>query len=300
MKVTILGNNSALPAFGRHPTAQVVSIFGDLLLLDCGEGTQIQMQRFGLRWRNLQHIFISHMHGDHYFGLPGLINSMSLLGRIAPLHLYGPAALMPILQQILDVAKTKLAFPFTFQPLPDEGGLLVDNDIFSVTCFPVSHSLPCHGFLIHAKTKGRKIVPAKCHEYEIPLSYYDTLKKGEDYKRDDGLLVKNEWVTTEGPEPKRYAYCTDTIFTDSFLPFIMGADTLYYESTYLDADKEKAATRFHSTAMQAAQMAKMANAKQLLLGHFSSKYKDIEPFRQEAASIFPNTIATVEGTTYDI
>jgi ribonuclease Z len=300
MKVTILGNNSALPAFGRHPTAQVVSIFGELLLLDCGEGTQIQMQRFGLRWRNLQHIFISHMHGDHYFGLPGLINSMSLLGRTAPLDLYAPAALMPILQQILDTANTTLSYPFTFHPLPEGASVLVETEVFSVSCFPLIHSVHCHGFIIQGKTKGRKLLPEKCREYEISVAFYERLKQGEDYQRKDGLLVKNEWVTIAGPEPKRYAYCTDTVFTESFLSYIKDSDTIYHESTYLEADKEKATARFHSTAMQAAEIAKAANAKQLLLGHFSSKYKDPEPFRDEAATIFPNTIATIEGTTYEI
>lgn len=300
MKVTILGNNSALPAFGRHPTAQVVSLFGDLLLLDCGEGTQIQMQRYGLRWRNLQHIFISHMHGDHYFGLPGLINSMSLLGRTAPLYLYGPAALMPLLQQILDLANTTLSYPFSFHALPDGAGLLADTETFSVSCFPVEHSVPCHGFLVQGKTKGRKLVPEKCREYEIPVIFYERLKNGEDYERKDGLLVKNDWVTIDGPEPKRYAYCTDTIYTDSFIDYIKNSDTLYHESTYLEVDKEKAGMRFHSTAMQAAQIALEANVKQLLLGHFSSKYKEQEPFREEAATIFPNTFATIEGNTYEI
>lgn len=165
MRVTVLGNNSALPAFGRHPTAQVVSIYGELLLLDCGEGTQIQMQRFGFRWRNLHYIFISHMHGDHYFGLPGLVNSMSLLGRVAPLHLYAPASLMPLLQQILDLANTKLSYTLHFYPLPEADGILVDNDIFSVSCFPLIHSVPCHGFFIAEKTKGRKLLPEKCREY---------------------------------------------------------------------------------------------------------------------------------------
>jgi len=300
MKVTILGNNSALPAFGRHPTAQVVSVYGDLLLLDCGEGTQIQMQRFGLRWRNMQHIFISHMHGDHYFGLFGLINSMSLLGRIAPLHLYGPESLMPLLQQIFDLANTTLSYPFSFHPLPGGTEIIAETGSFSVTCFPVTHSIPCHGFLIKGKTRGRKLLPEKCREYEIPLTFYEQLKHGEDYERKDGQLVKNEWVTLEGPEPKSYAYCTDTIFTESFIPFIQDVDTLYHESTYLELDKEKANSRFHSTAIQAAEIAKMANAKQLLLGHFSSKYKELEPFSNEAKTIFPNTIATVEGSTYEI
>lgn len=300
MKLTVLGNNSALPAFGRHPTAQVVSVYGDLLLIDCGESTQIQLQRFGLKWRKIEHIFISHMHGDHYFGLPGLINSMSLLGRVAPLHLYGPAELEPIIQQILKVADTVLSYPFHFHALPEDSQVLVEEEYYKVTCFPVSHRIFCHGFVVEQKSKGRKILPEKCRENEIPLYFYDRLKKGEDYETKDGRIIKNEWVTIEGPEEKKYAYCADTIFTDSYLQYIKDADTIYHEATYLEKDAQKAADRFHTTAKQAAEMAKMANAKQLLLGHFSSKYRELEPFKEEASEIFPNVVVTIEGTTYDI
>jgi ribonuclease Z len=300
MRVTILGNNSALPAFGRHPTAQAVTVYGEVLLLDCGEGTQIQMQRYGLKWRSVHHIFISHLHGDHYFGLPGLINSMSLLGRTAPLHLYGPADLLPILDLILKVADTVLSYPFHFHPLPQGSEVLVDEPSLKVTCFPVNHRIQCHGFLIERKTKGRKLLPDKCNEHEIPASFYDRLKQGEDYERKDGEIIKNEWVTEDGPSPKKYAYCADTLFTDSFINVIQGADTVYHECTYLEAEGAKAAARFHSTARQAAEIAKMANAKQLLLGHFSSKYKELDPFREEAAEIFPNVQVTIEGTAYEV
>ncbi len=300
MKVTILGNNSALPAFGRHPTAQAVTVYGEVLLIDCGEGTQSQMQRYGLRWRSVHHIFISHLHGDHYFGLPGLINSMSLLGRSAPLHLYAPAELKPILDAILAVADTVLSYPLYFHALPEGSALLADDPSFSVTCFPVNHRIQCHGFLVERKTRGRKLLPAKCSEYNIPSSYYESLKQGNDYEDAQGNVVKNEWVTEDGPSVKKYAYCADTLFTDSFLDVIKGADTIYHECTYLDADKDKAAKRFHSTASQAAELAKMANANQLLLGHFSSKYKDLEPFREEAVAIFQNTLVSVEGTAYEV
>jgi ribonuclease Z len=259
------------------------------------------MQRFGLRWRNMHHIFISHLHGDHYFGLPGLINSMSLLGRVAPLHLYGPAPLKPILDAILEVADTTLSYPFYFHALPEEETtLLVDDPSFKVTSFPVDHRIQCHGFLVERKTRGRKLLPEKCDEYGVPPAFYEILKQGSDYEREDGLIVKNEWVTEDGPSPKKYAYCADTLFTERFLPVIEGADTIYHECTYLQADAEKAAARHHSTAAQAAQIAKMANAKQLLLGHFSSKYKDLEPFREEAAAIFPNVLVSIEGTAYEV
>jgi ribonuclease Z len=300
VKVTILGNNSALPAYGRHPTAQAVSVYGETLLIDCGEGTQAQMQRFGLRWRSIHHIFISHLHGDHYFGLPGLITSMSLLGRTAPLHLYAPAELKPILDSILNVAATILSYPLYFHDMPDETALLVDDPSFCVTCFPVNHRIRCHGFLVERKTRGRKLLPDKCREYEIPAAYYEYLKQGRDYEHKDGRIVKNEWVTETGPAIKKYAYCADTLYTEDFLPVVQGADTIYHECTYLEKDKERAVARFHSTATQAAQLAKLANAKQLLLGHFSSKYKDLDPFREEAAAIFPNALVTVEGTAYEI
>ncbi len=301
MNVTILGNNSALPAFGRHPTAQAVSVYGAVLLLDCGEGTQIQMQRYGLRWRKMQHIFISHLHGDHYFGLPGLINSMSLLGRTLPLHVYGPPALETIINTILHVADTELCYPYFFHPLAENSsGILTDNEYFSVTSFPVMHRIPCHGFLVEQKTRGRKLLPEKCREFEIPAFFYDRLKRGEDYERKDGTVIKNEWVTTDGPSPRKYAYCADTVFTESFLDYIRGADTIYHESTYLEKDADRALSRYHSTARQAATIARLSGAQQLLLGHFSSKYKDLEPFRDEAAEIFPGTVATTEGMTYEI
>lgn len=300
MRITILGNNSALPAFGRHPSAQAVTVYGEVLLIDCGEGTQIQMQRYGVKWRNVHHIFISHLHGDHYFGLPGLINSMSLLGRVAPLHIHAPAGLKPILDVILSAADTVLNYPFYFNALPEGGGLVVDTASLSVRCFAVEHGVECFGFLVESKTRGRRILPEKCKEYDVPQEYFELLKQGSDYTGENGVIVKNEWVTEDGPRPKKYAYCSDTLFTESYLPVIQGVDIIYHESTYLEQDAEKAQARFHSTAIQAAKLARMANAKQLLLGHFSSKYKDLEPFKEEAEPYFPGVIVSVEGVAYDI
>jgi len=301
MVVTILGNNSALPAHGRHPTAQAVDVVNETLLIDCGEGTQLQMQNYGVKWRKISHIFISHLHGDHYFGLPGLLNSMSLLGRTTPLHLYAPAALESIIHQILTVADTRLCYEFHFHPLQNhEVRLLTDTKTFSVKCFPVEHRIECYGFLITQKTKGRKLLPEKCADYEIPAYFYDRLKQGEDYERKNGFIVKNEWVTEEGPKEKKYAYCADTLFTESFLQHIKNADLLYHECTYLDADAEKAKNRFHSTAGQAAQLAKKAQAGKLLLGHYSSKYRDLEEFEKEAKSIFPDVITSIEGQDYEV
>jgi ribonuclease Z len=300
MKVTILGNNSALPAYGRHPTAQVVSLYGQDILIDCGEGTQIRMQQYGVRWRHMDHIFISHLHGDHYFGLFGLLTSMSLLGRTAPLHLYAPAALEGLIAAMLAVANNELAYPFHFHPLPEGPGLLVDHKLFTAFCFPVEHRIACHGFLITRKTRGRKLLPDKCREHGIPAYFYDRLKAGDNYVRADGTIVENEVLTEEGPSPKRYAYCADTLYTESFLEHIMGVDLLYHECTYLSDNTERAMSRFHSTAAQAAMIAQKAGVKQLLLGHYSSKYRDTSLFAAEAATIFPNVLASEEGAAYEL
>jgi ribonuclease Z len=300
MKLTILGNNSALPAFGRHPTAQAISLYGEVILIDCGEGTQSQMQRYGIRWRSIHHIFISHLHGDHFFGLPGLLTSMSLLGRTSPVYLYGPAELEGILETILRVGATSLAYPFHFYPLGEGRDLLVDNPYFKLTSFPVDHRIPCHGVLVEKKTKGRKLLPEKCKDAGISPEFFEALKSGQDYITESGELIPNHELTADGPPPKKYAYCADTRYCEGFLDLVEGADAIYHESTYLEADAEKAVARFHSTARQAAELALKAGAKQLYLGHFSSKYRETEPFQEEARSVFPETCCTVEGITYDI
>jgi ribonuclease Z len=300
MKVTILGNNSALPAYGRYPTAQVVSLYGVDILLDCGEGTQIKMQQYGIRWRHMDHIFISHLHGDHYFGIFGLLTSMSLLGRSAALHLYAPAPLEAMIHSVLKAANNELAYPLFFHPLPDGAGLLVDHKLFSVFCFPVEHRIDCHGFLVTRKTRGRKLLPEKAAEAGIPSYFYERLKLGEDYVDKTGRVIPNEYVTEDGPSPKRYAYCADTLYTESFIEHVRGVDLLYHESTYLGDNEERARLRYHSTAAQAATFAKKAGVTQLLLGHYSSKYKDISAFLQEASAIFPNTLASEEGAAYEL
>ncbi len=300
MKVTILGNNSALPAYGRNPTAQVVTLYGQDILIDCGEGTQQKMQQYGVRWRHLDHIFISHLHGDHYFGIFGLITSMNLLGRTTALHLYAPAPLEGLIKNMLAIANSELAYPLFFYPHPEGAAQLVDHKLFTAHCFPVEHRIACHGFRITRKTRGRKLLPDKAAAAGIPTYFYDRLKRGEDYTDKEGRVIQNEMVTEEGPRAKSYAFCADTIYTDSFLEHIRGVDLLYHESTYLADNTERAASRFHSTAAQAAMIAQKAGAKQLLLGHYSSKYRDITLFRDEAAAIFPNSLASEEGAAYEL
>lgn len=301
MRLTILGNNSALPAHGRHPTAQVLEIREQLFLIDCGEGTQEQMQRYNIRRKRIRHIFISHLHGDHYFGLIGLLTSMGLSGRTAPLSVYGPPALKEIIDLQLQVACIKLPYPFNFTAIiPGIAATLIDSPYIAVRCFPVEHRIPCSGFVFESRIPGRKLLPEKCKAYSIPAAFYPHLKNGEDYLRRDGTLISNTWVTEPPTRPKRYAYCADTLHTTSFLQYIKEVDLLYHETTYLDHFAEKARERYHSTTVQAAQLAREARVSRLLIGHYSSKYDDIVAFEAEAKAVFPNTTATIEGTTYDI
>ena len=296
--VTILGNNSALPAHGRHPTSQIITIANEALMIDCGEGTQMRIRDFRVKLSKINYIFISHLHGDHYFGVIGILTSMALLGRTQPLHLYAAAPLQALIEMQLNIAGSNgLPFELIFHPLNEEG-ILADEEHFSVSCFKVYHRIECYGFLIREKHKPRKLNPDKAAEYNIPVAFYEQLQDGKDYIANDGSIIKNGLVTSEGKHAKSYAFCADTLFTEAFLPRIMGVDLLYHESTYLTELATQATARFHSTAAQAATIALKASAKTLLLGHFSSKYSSLECFAEEATQIFPNTIVSQEGVTY--
>ncbi len=297
--VTILGNNSALPAYDRHPTAQLVTLNEQLFLIDCGEGTQMQIARYRIRHSKIGHIFISHLHGDHYFGLIGLITSMGLLGREHPLNLYGPAPLIEIVELQLKVANTTLPFALLFHPL-EKDGMILDHPKFSVACFETRHRIPCWGFFITEKRNPRKIIREKVIEYEIPAAFYDFLKKGDDYINKAGETISNELVTHANVPDSSYAYCADTKYTESLAEHVMNANLLYHETTYLKELEERAITRFHSTTVQAANFAIKANAKKLLIGHFSSKYEKLDEFLLETRSVFPNTDLAIEGVSYRI
>lgn len=301
IKVTILGNNSALPAFDRHPTAQTIEIREQVFLMDCGEGTQSRMSRFGIHWGHIEHIFISHLHGDHYFGLIGLLSSMALWSRKKPLTIYGPSLLKDIINLQLNAVGARLPYPIDFYIIESEyAGELLSTDSYSVSCFPVNHGIPCHGFLFREKSAGRKINPDACRNYGIPQAYFHELKKGADYEDKQGKLIKNEEVTLAAPPEKIYTYCADTRYDPSILPFIQNANLIYHESTFLRDNEERAFLRHHSTAEQAARIALQACAEKLILGHYSSRYQNILPFEEEAKTIFLNSEASVEGRSYII
>ncbi|HEY6063565.1 MAG TPA: ribonuclease Z [Chitinophagaceae bacterium] len=297
--VTILGNNSAVPAFNRHPTSQVVTLDGNNYLVDCGEGTQIQMINYKIRRSKISHIFISHLHGDHYFGLIGLLNSFSLLSHQQELHVFGPPPLKEIIELQLKVADTQLCYPLHIHPISGPATLL-DNEKLTVKCFRTNHRIECYGFSFAEKKRPRKLNPDKAKEYEIPLSFYERLKDGEDYSRKDGAIIKNEWVTDAAEPCKRYAFCADTKYDEMMIPHIKGADMIYHETTYLDNLRERAESRFHSTSKQAAELAMKAGVKKLLIGHFSSKYDTLDDFQSEAREIFEHTELALEGVCYEV
>ena len=299
LALTILGNNSAIPAFDRNPTAQVLQTADESYLIDCGEGTQMQMAKYKIKRSRINHIFISHLHGDHYFGLIGLLTSMSLLSRTQDLHLHGPAALIDIINLQLKVADTKLCYTLHFHPLEKEG-LVLDDKKMTVHCFTVQHRIECWGFLFREKKNPRKLDAARALSYEIPAAYYEKLQQGHDYVTRKGTIIPNSEVTTEAPKARSYAYCADTIFDETIAEKIKGVDVVYHETTYLAALHERAAARFHSTTVQAAAIAQKAGAGKLLIGHFSSKYETLEAFLEETSAVFENTELALEGSCYKI
>jgi ribonuclease Z len=297
--LTILGNNSAIPAFDRHPTAQALAHEDQVYLIDCGEGTQMQLSRYKIKRSKINHIFISHLHGDHYFGLIGLLTSMGLMGREHLLHIYAPPLLQSIIQLQLDSADTQLKFPIAFIPLTGNGMIMTSNKM-EVSCFSVKHRIPCYGFLFREKKQPRKLILEKALEHGIPPSFFHFLQLGYNYEGENGKVVINELVTVPNRPGRTYAYSADTIFDEGICDVVRNVDVLYHEATYLHEMHERAAERFHSTARQAARIAQMAGVKKLLIGHFSSKYEDLSPFYREAAEIFEPVEIAREGVTFRI
>lgn len=259
----------------------------------------MQIQRYKIRRSKINHIFISHLHGDHYFGLIGLVTSMELMGREAPLHIYGPAMLEDIIQLQLNVAGTRLRFPLQFKP-NEKAGVIATGSKMEVSCFPVKHRIECWGYLFREKKLPRKLNKEVAIANDIPANFFHRLQNGEDYTTKTGERILNEMVTTPNLPGRSYAFCADTIYDESLCEVIENVDLLYHEATYLHEWVHRAAERFHSTAQQAGMIASKAGVKKLLIGHFSSKYESLEPFQQEVTGIFKNAELALEGVTYSI
>jgi len=301
-EVTVLGTSSATPTKYRHPSSHFVRLEGSYLLLDCGEGAQRQLARYGLRTQRISHVFITHLHGDHYFGLPGLITSMALFGRIEPLVIVGPSALESIIQVLLQESDSILPYPLEFVSTQiNHIETIADGDNFEVISVPLKHRVPCTGFIVKEKGPELRLNVDACVKYKIPVEQYDAIKWGADYISSDGAQIKNEHLTTDGYKNRSYAYITDTIYDPDYLtPILQQVDLLYHEATFLTDRLSRAIETYHSTAFQAAQIAKMANVGQLLIGHFSARYNDAQPLLLEARAEFESTYEAVEGQTFSV
>jgi ribonuclease Z len=300
-ELTILGSSSALPTSERNPTAQVLNVLGQFFLIDCGEGTQIQIRRQKIGFSKIKHIFISHLHGDHYFGLIGLISTFNLLGIKNDLHIYAPSEIKNLIQPQLDFIKGEMLFKVIFHPLnfkkPQQ--IYADKKV-EVFSFPLKHSIPVCGFLFKEVQKQANIKKEYVTGLKISIARIKEIKAGADYVTDSGETIPNNELTIPAPRPRSYAFCTDTVFHQPVADFIQNVDLLYHEATFTEELKNWAKKTWHSTAADAARMAKLVNAKQLIIGHFSARYKKIAPFTDEAKTIFEATVAAVDGKTYRV
>ncbi len=298
-ELTILGTSSATPAFGRNQSAQVLNHNSKLFLIDCGEGTQIQIMKYGIRTNKIERIFISHLHGDHFFGLPGLISTMHLNGRTKKLHLYGPPGLDQILVTILKHSYSFLRFELVFHLIDTTNhSKLYENEELEIYSIPLVHGIPCSGFLFKEKQKGRKIISENLPE-GIALHQYDELRSGKNITI-GGKSYVNDKLTRAPKEARSFAYCSDTKPYDGLEEIIFNVNTLYHEATFLHELVDRAEVTNHTTAKQAGEIAHKANVKKLIIGHFSARYKELSPILAESKEEFNDSYLAVEGVTFEI
>jgi len=300
-QLTILGSSSATPTSQRNPTAQYLTLFDRHFLIDCGEGTQMQLRRYKLKFTRINRIFISHLHGDHYLGLLGFLSSLHLLGCTQDVHIYCPEPLQEIIEIQLKYSDTHLKFPLHFHFLnTKQQELIFEDDKLSVESFPLSHRIPCCGFLFKEKPGLLSIRKEMIEYYQLKPQDILKIKKGNDFTSPEGKTIKNK-VFTYPVEPLRsYAFCSDTIYDESLVNRIKKVSLLYHEATFMQNMEKRAKETFHSTTIQAASIAKKAQVNKLLIGHFSARYKDLNPLLEESKSVFEETELAEEGRTFEI
>ncbi len=300
MKLNILGCYSATPRTFTNPTSQVLEINNHIFLIDCGEGTQVQLRKNKIKFSRIKHIFISHLHGDHFFGLVGLISTFRLLGRDTELHIYSPKGLKEVITLQMKLANSWTNYKLTFHELTNKDSEIVfEDEKVEVRTIPLDHRIYTNGFLFKEKPGDRKLDMNAVLNENIDVSYYRKLKQGADVTNEAGVLVKNETVTKAPNKPKSYAFCSDTAYKEDIIPLIKNVDVLYHESTFLEKHAKLAALTKHSTAKQAASIAKQANVGQLILGHYSTRYDDLNVFKTEAQTIFDNVILGDDGKVFE-
>ena len=300
-ELTILGSSSATPTSKRFPSAQVLNVSERLFLIDCGEGAQIQLRRYRIKFQRINHIFISHLHGDHYLGLMGLISSLHLLGRQKKLFIYHPKGLREIIDLQLQISGTVLNYPIDWVEMnTDEPGLIYEDSQVSVHTIILHHRIPCCGFLFREKEKPLSLIKEKIAEYKIPMSMYHQLKRGEDVLLEDGRTIRSEEVTRARIKPRSYAYCSDTRYDARVTSAVQDVDLLYHEATFLHTLLDRAEKTAHTTALEAGMVAKQAGVGKLIIGHYSVRYNDVTPLLEEAKTQFGNTLLAEEGMTVQV
>lgn len=301
MILTILGSSSALPTSERYPPAHVLNAHERLFLIDCGEGTQMQMRKNRIRFGKINHIFISHLHGDHVFGLYGLLSTLSLMGRKSPVYLYAPEKFEFMLHSHLSDFDIHLNYEIIFIPLAGKNPLkILDDKYVTVTSFPLEHRVPAFGFIFREKQGDRKILKESITKYNIPIAKMLSVKKGEDFITSSGEVIKNSDITLPASDPLSYAYCSDTKYFPRLASFLKGVTVLYHEATFDKSKNNLAVMTGHSTTINAATVAAEADVKVLIIGHFSARYRESDILVEEAKSLFPNTYAAIDGKSYDL
>ncbi len=299
MKLSILGCYSATPRIIAHTTSQVLETRGHLFLIDCGEGTQVELRRHKIKFNQIKHVFISHLHGDHYFGLIGLISTFRLLTRETDLHIYGPKGLKEIITLQLKLSNSWTNFKLIFHELSSkESELIFEDDKVSVHTIPLDHRVYTNGFIFKEKPFERKLDIEKAKALNIDKAYFRKLKQGADVVNEDDEVIENSAVTLDGKQPKSYAFCSDTAYKEDIVPILKDVDVLYHESTFLEDHEHLCVKTKHSTAKQAATIALKANAKHLILGHYSTRYGGLEGFKSEAETVFSDVLLAEDGKTF--
>ena len=300
MKLTILGCYAATPRTFTNPTSQILEIKNRLFLIDCGEGTQVQLRKNKIRFSKINHIFISHLHGDHFFGLVGLVSTFTLLNRTTDLHIYGPKGIKEIIKLQLRLSNSWTNYNLFFHELESlECEIIFEDEKVLVKTIPLKHRVYTNGFLFQEKIGDRKLNFDAVQNYEIERCYYQKMKNGSDITLEDGRIIENEKLTFDPVPAKNYAFCSDTAYNEAMIPTIENIDVLYHESTFLQSEESLAKKTLHSTAKEAATIALKANAKQLILGHYSTRYESIELFKEEAETVFPEVLLADDGKIFE-
>ena len=298
-QVTILGCGSAIPTTLHNPPSQLIDIDAKLFMIDCGEGTQLQMRKFKARISKLHSVFISHLHGDHIFGLPGLLSTLSLLGRTSDLNIYAHKEISFLIDPIKAYLDKHMTFKINIIPLnPEKEKVLIENSRIKISSFPLKHRIDTNGFLFEEKESPRHIIREMIDIHQIPYIKINDIKSGSDFVKPDGEVIKNSSITKSGKAVKKYAYCSDTAYAPDIVPYIKEVDLLYHEATFAESELERASVTYHSTARQAAEIAKAAEVKKLVIGHYSSRYNELGFLLKEAVNVFPQTELASEGKIF--